>query len=176
MMPGMSYVRLLPSPCLPYSTSSSNSILKCILYCSIVPPSQVTTKTSCDMICQSCRKRQLCPCSFIKWEYREYKPVKDDFGWQSVAMESYVDNKTKYFNYCSLEHLATQTGVSKTDSTYSFFNSRNLKTGFYFGTAIGGLLFCFQIIPFQINSALSLSASNSSPEKSLILCRFLIGR
>lgn len=59
---------------------------------------------------------------------------------KEAPTKEYVDNKTKYFNYCSLDHLVTQTGVSKTDSTYSFFNSSNLKNGFYFGTASGGLL------------------------------------
>ena len=59
---------------------------------------------------------------------------------KEVPTKEYVDDKTKFFNYCSLDYLVTQTGVSKTDSTYSFFNSSNLKTGFYFGTASGGLL------------------------------------
>ena len=60
--------------------------------------------------------------------------------WMALATESYVDDKTKFFNYCSLDQLVTQVGIKNTDSTYSFFNSSNLKNGFYFGTASGGLL------------------------------------
>lgn len=60
--------------------------------------------------------------------------------WSSIATEAYVDNKTKFFNYCSLDHLVIQVGITNTDSTYNFFNSSNLKPGFYFGTASGGLL------------------------------------
>lgn len=75
--------------------------------------------------------------------YRYFYPDNNVWiNWVTFATESYVDNKIQglYFNFCPLSTLVTQTGVSNTDSTYNFFNSSNLKPGFYFGTASGGLL------------------------------------
>lgn len=60
--------------------------------------------------------------------------------WAVFATESYVDDKTKFFNFCSLDQLVSELGIKNTDNPYNFFNSNKLKTGFYFGSASGGLL------------------------------------